>query len=49
MHDMPKKSVAARYSQLESHRHAFLERARDAAESTIPTYAAFWTQWGYCV
>ena len=31
------KSVAGRYTQLESHRHSFLERGRDASELTIPT------------
>jgi hypothetical protein len=30
-------SVAHRYAQLESHRHSFLDRARDASELTIPT------------
>lgn len=37
MHNLPTKSVAGRYTQLESHRHSFLERARDASELTIPT------------
>lgn len=37
MHNLPIKSVAGRYSQLESHRHSFLERGRDASELTIPT------------
>lgn len=37
MHNLPTKSVAGRYSQLESHRHSFLERGRDASELTIPT------------
>lgn len=37
MHNLPIKSVAQRYSQLESHRHSFLERGRDSAELTIPT------------
>ncbi len=37
MHMENNKSVAGRYSQLESHRHSFLERARDASELTIPT------------
>lgn len=32
-----KKTVAHRYAQLESSRHTFLERGRDAAELTIPT------------
>jgi len=37
MHDLQVKSVAGRYSSLESHRHSFLERARDASALTIPT------------
>lgn len=37
MHSLPQKSVAGRYSQLESHRHSFLERGRDSSELTIPT------------
>ena len=37
MLDAQTKSVAGRYTQLESHRHSFLERARDASELTIPT------------
>lgn len=37
MHNLQVKSVAGRYSTLESHRHSFLQRARDASELTIPT------------
>ncbi len=35
--DNKKKTVAHRYAQLESERHTFLERGRDASELTLPT------------